>query len=434
MHSGRDSLIVFTRYPALGLTKTRLIPALGPLGAAQLHRQLAVRTLQKARDLGSRHGLEIEVRYFGATRRQMRRWLGPGLTYREQCEGDIGRRMDHAMSEAMGDGCGRVLLIGTDVPGCTVEALQRALAAIEAYDLVLGPTTDGGYWLIGLRRPARLFNGVAWGTDAVLRQTLERAADQGLRVLTLAPLSDVDRPEDLAALEPDLRPTAPLVSVIIPALNEAENLSAAIRSARAEGAEIIVVDGGSSDDTVARAEACGAAVVRSLRGRAVQMNAGAHVARGEVLLFLHADTRLPAGFADMVFEALLDRRACGGAFRLRMDAGGWRLGLIAWLANLRTKITGLPYGDQAIFVRRADFHAVGGFPETALAEDLFFCRTLARTGRLRILDARVVTSARRFQAVGPLRALAVNAAITVGCRLGISPARLARWYTVPQRG
>ena len=194
------------------------------------------------------------------------------------------------------------------------------------------------------------------------------------------------------------------LSVVIPALNEAAQIDAAVASARGpQVREVIVVDGGSGDATAARARAAGATVIAADRGRARQMNAGAAVAGGDVLLFLHADTRLPPAFDAVVDAALADPAVVGGRFDLRLDPGSPFLDLTAALINLRSRLTGIATGDQALFVRRAVFEAMGGFEDIPLMEDVAFTRALRRRGRVARLRQRVTTSSRRWQQNGPLR-------------------------------
>jgi rSAM/selenodomain-associated transferase 2 len=226
----------------------------------------------------------------------------------------------------------------------------------------------------------------------------------------------------------ELRPEPPIISVIIPALNEVANIEAAIRSAQTDSGEIIVVDGGSSDDTVKRAKALGARLIVSPPGRARQMNSGARLAKGKWLVFLHADSVLPRGYAANVFEAFFNQQTVAGAFRLKSDVPSAALSIVNWLVHLRTKCFQLPYGDQAIFVRRRAFEALDGFPDVPIAEDLLFVQRLKRLGRIATAPAAVITSARRWHREGFLRTLLKNQIILAGCCLSVPPGLLARMY------
>lgn len=197
--TGKNCLLLFTRYPQPGQTKTRLIPALGPEGAAQLHQRLATHTMQQIRQLQAVH---TEVWFTGAEVHQMQAWLGPEWHYQTQKGGDLGDRLSHAFEQAFASGFEAVLAIGTDCPGLEAAILHQTFELLTQTDLVLGPATDGGYYLIGLRRPTPyLFNGgIAWGSETVFQQTVEAAQALGLTIATLPPLTDIDRPADLALL------------------------------------------------------------------------------------------------------------------------------------------------------------------------------------------------------------------------------------------
>jgi rSAM/selenodomain-associated transferase 2 len=301
------------------------------------------------------------------------------------------------------------------------------------HDLVLGPSTDGGYGLIGLRRPANLFQSIEWGTGKVLAQTLSLAKDQGLTVETQTALRDIDTREDLFKWLPERAAPKPYLSVIIPALNEEATITAALDSAADPEAERIVVDGGSSDNTAFRATRAGARVETSLRGRAVQQNYGAQVAQGRVLLFLHADTRLPRDYVGHVFETLLDLRTVLGAFRFKTDLKHPLMGIIESGANLRSRYLHMPYGDQGLFVRKSVFRSIGGFPEVPIAEDLLLARRMSSYGHIRIAPAHVVTSARRWQGLGVLRTTLINTVIVAGLLFRVSPNILAALYRAPRK-
>jgi rSAM/selenodomain-associated transferase 2 len=225
------------------------------------------------------------------------------------------------------------------------------------------------------------------------------------------------------------------IAVVIPALDEADRVAQAVASARAPGASVVVVDGGSRDATRERARAAGARVIASEAGRARQLAAGARAAGGEVLVFLHADSRLPAGFAEGIRGALADPTVAGGSFALRFErepgAGGpARLGLRLLEAgvSLRVALFGLPYGDQALFARRSALERAGGVPQVPILEDLDLVAALRRTGRFVVLPAPVVTSPRRYLARGLARTWLRNAGALAAWRLGVDRARVAAWY------
>lgn len=194
-------LMIMARYPTPGAAKTRLIPALGVLGAAQVYRQLAERMVAQARPLQT-EGVAVAVWYTGAEAEEMAQWLGDDLTYCPQPGGDLGDRLTAAFQWAFDQGHRRVLIVGTDCPDVTTDLLRQGFAQLGTVPLVLGPACDGGYYLLGLTQPQpTLFQGITWSTSVVLTQTVAAAAALGLVPLYLPTLTDIDRPEDLAAWE-----------------------------------------------------------------------------------------------------------------------------------------------------------------------------------------------------------------------------------------
>jgi rSAM/selenodomain-associated transferase 2 len=217
----------------------------------------------------------------------------------------------------------------------------------------------------------------------------------------------------------------PRLSVVIPAWNEEGTLARAVRSVR-EQAEVVVVDGGSADGTCAVAEAAGARVLRSPRGRGRQLDLGAREAGGDWLVFLHADTWLEGGWAEALHA--LDAGVVGGAFRFAVDAPQRGYRLLEGAVAARCRLFRLPYGDQALFARREAYARVGGFPPFPLMEDVAFARRLARAGRLAFPRVRAFTSPRRWERQGLLRTTARNAWLLALYGLGRPPERLAREY------
>lgn len=198
-----NHLLIFTRYPEPGRTKTRLIPAVGPEGAAAIQRELTERTIQTVRTLQTRMpDLTSTIFYTGATSQQMTTWLGADLQYRPQGDGDLGQRMQNSFQAAFANGAQRVVIIGIDCPELNVTDLEQAFVALAEQPIVFGPATDGGYYLLGQQRlVSELFINVSWGTDQVLAQSLAIASKLRLTVAQLRSLTDIDRPVDLTLWE-----------------------------------------------------------------------------------------------------------------------------------------------------------------------------------------------------------------------------------------
>ena len=568
---------LFTKYPVPGRAKTRMIPALGKEGAARLHRRLVRQALQtldafrKGSSSSSRRGeekkvVDCRVRYDDSLagedgESKMKAWLGLDWIYEPQGPGDLGDRMAAATSVADGGekGVGSVVLIGSDCPFIKPKHLKEALAALEeeegeeegkegggGNDLVVGPAKDGGYWLIGLRRPCpELFQGVDWGTGRVLEQTLAIASSLGMKVVLLEALHDMDRPEDLKLWSPP-----PLTSIVIPTLNEASNLAATLaavyngtsrhhaaavallEAAAASAAafplegrdgggwkarkndsssssistsssntiitatntssqqqpvlppflppqkhhhhnpkknglkihdpnlEIIVVDGGSTDGTQRLALALGARLVHSpLANRAAQMNLGAAAAAGDLLLFLHGDTLLPPTWEDDVRGAFVrDPSILATAFKLKIMGKSPLYRIIEASITARSSWPwSLPYGDQALAVKRKVFDLLGGFPDVPIMEDYSFVQALQVLakrpppprprsrkkggreggegreggmygGRIELLPSCVRTSGRRWERLGVMKTTMINQCVILGWHLKIEPDRLALFY------
>ncbi len=226
----------------------------------------------------------------------------------------------------------------------------------------------------------------------------------------------------------NLSPTTK-ITIIIPILNEAGMIQSILAQLIHDPElEVIVVDGGSEDLSVRLVQEMGVKVIVAPLGRGKQMNVGATVATGEILLFLHADTQLPSGFAAIVRETLSLPKIIAGAFELKIDGEGQSLRFVETMTNWRSRFLSLPYGDQAIFLKASVFKEIGGFPELPIMEDFQLIRQLKRRGKIAIARPPVLTSARRWQKLGVLRTTFINQLIIIGYFLGFPPILLRRFY------
>ncbi|MEP6515323.1 TIGR04282 family arsenosugar biosynthesis glycosyltransferase [Microcoleus vaginatus] len=197
-----EKLIVFTRYPEPGTTKTRLIPVLGKAGAANLHRLMAQRTIACALSLEKSRRLSVEIHRAGGSQQLMQEWLGSDIYCENQIDGDLGARMTAAFEKSFTSGVEKTAIIGTDCPDLKADILAQAFDELSQHDLVLGPAQDGGYYLIGLRRSIpELFGGIHWGTSEVFACTRAIAQKLHLNIAYLPTLADIDRPQDLLGLD-----------------------------------------------------------------------------------------------------------------------------------------------------------------------------------------------------------------------------------------
>lgn len=436
---------LFTKAPNAGAAKTRLAPALGDKAAAQLANAM----LQDALDCWELSRWPVQVQTTGEFDDELRERLTLLDTF-PQAEGDLGERMEVALRRGLA-AHGWAVAVGTDSPAMEPSLLEDVEHLLERHDAVIGPAADGGFYLLALSRcPEGLLNGIAWSHPETCQQTIKRLEQHGFSVAQLQTTFDVDTPSDLARLSRHLidsprglRRTREFcksnanrsISVIIPVLNESERIPALIESLQAEHAfaEIIVVDGGSTDDSKALAAGYeGVVVLDSRPGRAMQMNRGADEASGNVLLFLHADAQLPEDAVTQIHEALDSPDFVAGAFRLQTvyDVAArsrrWVEPFLR-LADLRSRYTRFPYGDQALFLPARTFRVLGGYPGVPLFEDLAITQRLRRLGDLTIAPGPVRVSGRRFQE-RPFYYLALMNSFPLLYRLGVPTQQMARLY------
>lgn len=308
-----NRLIIFTRFPIAGEAKTRLIPVLGAKGAADLQRRMTEFTLKQA----AKTGALIEVRYTGCTERQMRDWLGDNLLYADQEDGNLGARISKVFDDHFKSGAERIVIVGCDCPSNRSRNMKKCFHALDSHDCVIGPASDGGYYMIGLRRPApELFKDIDWGTERVFRQTLSAAET---KPFLLPELNDVDVPKDIPGK----------ISVIISALNDAGHIQSTILKIKdGFNVECIVLDGGSSDGTPELAKNAGATVIRRIPERVAQMSAGAETATGDIRLFIYADTELPENWDTVIRSSEVGAQITFGVFpfHVRKEING-----ISWI-------------------------------------------------------------------------------------------------------
>ncbi|MHC4871314.1 MAG: TIGR04283 family arsenosugar biosynthesis glycosyltransferase [Planctomycetota bacterium] len=422
-------LIIFTKWPEPDKVKTRLIPKLGSKGAALFHDKLTTYTCSTSLKLSD---TQISVYYSGCSESEAANWLGSDFSYTQQSAGDLGCKMLSAFNQSFQSGFESTIIIGTDSPEITPDLLDIAFNCLELSDLVVGPALDGGYYLIGMKNSHKsLFENIEWSTENVLSQTIEKTEAENLDFSFLPHLSDIDTPDDLyiwdkVSSDSQEKPKS-RISVIIPALNEENNITDCITSIGGN-CEVIVADGGSHDATRLNACKCGAICIPSQPGRGRQMNKGAELATGEILLFLHADTILPEDWEESVLEIAADSNTSIGAFSLKINNTSFKFRIIEKLVSLRNYLFSTPYGDQALFIRKKDFDALGKFKDIPLLEDLALVKNAAKVGKIITSEKSVVTSADRWLKSGTLKRTVINQIILAGYYAGVSPERLAKLY------
>jgi rSAM/selenodomain-associated transferase 2/rSAM/selenodomain-associated transferase 1 len=437
-------VVVFAKPPVAGQAKTRLIPAVGPEGSVTLASAFLADTWSMLGNTGA-------ARVVGSTKRSAK---ALGLTRNDalwlQGSGDLGQRMERILRRCCGLGPWGII-IGADSPGLTESTVTHAMEALSDVDVVIVPSDDGGYALLGMRTvPAGILSDLPWSQAHTLNATVARFTEHGLTVRLVGGTFDVDTPSDLVALRdwltahpsdaPNTRAamtelglmSTVAVSVVIPTLNEAGCIERCLTNVLSiHGVdEVIVSDGGSTDGTLDRVRAFPSVrIVEGATGRGPQLNTGADAALGKTLLFLHADCTLPKDAVACIHGALADPDVAGGAFKLWTVPDTGARGSAWWMhiADVRSRYTRLPYGDQAQFCRRSAFQSAGGFPDLPILEDYALSKALWNHGRLVTVDRRVTASARRFED-RPLYYCALMNTFPLLYRVGIPADRLALMY------
>ncbi|MFG3817266.1 TIGR04283 family arsenosugar biosynthesis glycosyltransferase [Limnothrix redekei] len=465
------TIALFVKAPELGQVKSRLAKTIGADFATEFYRSMGRDWFDRLIAFTDCQQADIRVFYApDSGRSTVRDWLGCNdRQLAAQGDGDLGDRMARAFTTCFGQGSDRVLLVGSDSPDLPDEILTQAAEALIATGAAICPTEDGGYCLVGFRRDRYLpaiFQNMIWSTETVFSETIARFQSANQPVAILPHWYDIDHATDLdrfwqinqqnSALKRAIATLAKIrqpiaISVIMPVLNEGERIQKTldhlVEIAGQIPYEVIVVDGDRSGSTLQYLPSDRPVRgITAARGRGLQMNAGAAIARGEILLFLHADTQLPTTAFTQITTTLkqtlnvgahggapLPEDVVGGAFDLSIASSRWILQTIARVASARSRLTRLPYGDQAIFIRRSAFGALGGYPEIPIMEDVALMRSIRRRGwRIRILPDRVLTSARRWEREGVWRCTLRNWTILLAYFAGVSPWTLLAWYS-PER-
>ncbi len=403
-------LILFLKYPEKQNVKTRLARSLGDEAAVALYKEMAETAIDAARPLARKRAGVVIAFDPPMRERALRQWVNGPFRFIPQGEGNLGDRLSRVVHAAFQEGAKKVVVIGSDCPDIETFTLRQAFSVLSKKQVVIGPSEDGGYYLIGLTQAEQncIFEGVPWSTPDVLSHTLNTLAKKGLSYRLLPKKLDIDTAEDLARLSQLRRQRLcdrEKVSVILPAFNEEARIKSALidLTENHRPDEIIVVDGGSSDQTAVIASQY-ATVVKSEKGRATQMNDGASTAVGGILLFLHVDTRLPPGGLTAVRDALCRTQTQSGRFRMSFGHPHPLLKLYEY----QTRFHCFSYGDQGLFIRSTLFRSLGGFDDAVAFEDIDFYRRLLKHDRPIILKDPVTTSPRRFLENGVIRQKLIN--------------------------
>ncbi len=443
IHANRPAILLFMRRPQPGRVKTRLAASIGADAAYRVYCRLLMRTLGLVADFQRDHPA-LEVFLFvtprGDTETLASRFPGPWKWF-AQSEGHLGRRMEQAFLHAWKMKRDAAVLVGTDIADLTPDDLQAAFASLEDHDAVLGPSADGGFYLIGLK-PGRCsaLRPDQWSTPRVLERTLGLLRRDGRHISTLPRRHDIDIEEDLRHYnaDPFLHSR---VSVIIPTLSPPDRLAPVLQRLATRlwpGDEIIVVRGRQGPAPAPAAttprrvgpapERITCRQIDSQRGRGLQLAAGARLAQGDIFCFAHDDSVPPPHWAYQLRKIMLYPDATLGCFLLAFHSATRSLRWIAHWANFRTRRLHLPYGDQLLFCRRDTYRRIGGMPPLMLMEDIAFVCKALKKGRLLVIPETVETSPARYQQRGVLRASLENHMLSLLYRLGAADTSLHHFY------
>lgn len=433
-------LIVFAKTPIAGQVKTRMGSVVGLDRAAGIYEEMLEIVLAESRSNDNWKQIvaitpESAADYF----------LLRGFDVLRQRGGDIGQRMSDSLTQGFRQGASQVVIIGSDIPTLRRSEIRDAFAMLNSAPAVIGPSHDGGFYLIGANEAgynivAHVLQGnIKWSTPEVLAKVSELCVSNSLPWVQLPPKKDVDTYEDWLDYKTvqaagrfgldSPREGDCLVSVVIPTLNEEKYLADCLKSVAHPRGEVIVVDAGSVDRTVAIAESFGAKVIRmDVANRAKQMNAGAVAAQGGLLLFFHADSRLPAEGVESILQTMIDPKVVGGAFSLGFFPQETFYSALAIGANLFCRITRMIFGDRGMFLRADHFQELGRFPELAIMEDAALATEMRRSGKIVILPGVVMTSARKYANETKLQAVYRTMWAYAAYRLGVPAEKIKAGY------
>jgi len=441
-------VVLFAKYPEKGAVKSRLSRYYGEDFVVDIYRNFITDTLET---LSNGHYSYRVACYPGERKAEMIDEFGSKHLYMSQTGSDLGERMKNAMADLFSDGFRFILVIGSDIPDLPNHIIENAFRALESHDAVIGPSVDGGYYLIGMQETTfvpDVFEGLMWGTTTVFQDTMKKFRENGYSLHILPMWQDIDRPGDVndfmrrnentefthSHTMTFLRTAMSCqFSVIVPVLNESDVINDTIEHVRSiigsHHGEVIVVDGNPRGNTIGAIKSNTVMGLISKQGRGNQMNAGADVAQGTILIFLHADTRLPRDAFEHIVSMMNNDSYIGGAFDLGIDSGRFIFRLIEQAASVRSRTTRIPYGDQVIFMRKDYFKALGGYESIPIMEDVDLMRRVKkRNGRIRIIHDKVVTSSRRWDEEGIFYGTLRNWLLITLYFCGVSPARLVKFY------
>lgn len=404
----KRAVIVFTRVPVPGKTKTRLMPYFTPKQCEQIH----ICLLRDMKRECEQAAADIFVCYTPEDKeKKIRKIFGKEAKYFPQRGEDLGVRMYVAIEDVLKMGYDSCILFGTDIPELHSTDMENAFRVLETKDIVFGPTEDGGYYLVGMNAPHKeVFEKQSYGHASVMENTLAGLKEAGLQVGFIRELSDIDRKEDVIAFRQKMRENSKLqktqtgkylmrttkISIIIPIYNEETTILAMKRQMEGlkDKCEVIFVDGGSTDRTL---ELLGDTfpVYHSDKGKAAQMNVGAKNSHGDILCFLHCDSEIPVTLVPEIRYVMKDHQA--GCFGIAFHSKNFFMWTCRVISNHRIKDRKVMFGDQGIFVTRELFFEAGMFAELPILEDYQFSLTLKEKDiRLGMARHRIYTSDRRF--------------------------------------
>ncbi len=444
-----DTIVLLTRYPEVGKVKTRLIPSYGPKGACDLHDAMTRFTISQCQEVDC----NIEVHHFGGSKQDMHSWLNKphqnkksNMQFIPQVQGHLGDKIFAALKYALNnlyDGenldCKRkkVIIIGSDCPDNRSDNLCYALDLLENNDVVIGPSLDGGYYLIGFGTNLSnvrkvndflsakinfLFQGIVWGTEFVFATTIQKLKENNFKFALLPAKSDVDFDFQVSKK----------ISVIIPTLNEEDNLNHLLSNfAPAFNVEVIVCDGHSADNTMKIAAKHNVIALSTEANRSKQMIHAVSKSSGEYILFLHADSILPPQWDIHIRSVLLQEKNSLGYFHFGIKENFWTKAIIEWGTNFRCKYFKLPFGDQGLFVRKKDFEQ-WNLSAVPILEDVKLVQCAQKHGQIVGLSYTLLTSGRRWFKHGFIRTTIMNHSVLLCAKLGMDLEKIKQAYVKGQ--